>query len=67
MRRRIEDLLGKVESGLPSGEELQALRAVEVLERVGGPEARQALTALSAGAPAAPLTVEAQKALKRIK
>ena len=47
------------------GDQLRAFRAVEVLERIGTPEARQVLQALAAGAPGALLTTSAQAALKR--
>ncbi len=43
---------------------MQALRAVEVLERVGTPEARQILEDLARGAPEARLTREAKAALE---
>ncbi len=67
MRRRIDDLLDKVERGNLTGEELQATRAVEVLERIATPPARELLVALADGAPTAVLTRKAQKALRRLK
>jgi hypothetical protein len=67
MRRRVDDLLEKLERGLLTPEELQAVRAVEVLERIATPEARALLAALAGGADSAVLTQEAQKALGRIK
>jgi len=42
------------------------LRALEVLEQVGTPEARQVLTTLATGAPHARLTREAKAALDRL-
>jgi RNA polymerase sigma factor (sigma-70 family) len=66
-RRRIEEVLAAV--GLPqppSGEPLRHLWAVAVLERIGSPEARQALQALARGVPAARLTHEAQAAHDRM-
>jgi len=48
---------------LATAEHLRVVRAVEVLERAGTPEARQALDALANGAPAALVTREAQAAL----
>jgi WD40 repeat protein len=45
VRRRIEDLLPELEAPEPSPERLRALRAVEVLELVGTPEAMRALRA----------------------
>jgi hypothetical protein len=41
------------------------VRAVEVLERVGGADARRVLEALARGAPEARLTQEAKAALAR--
>lgn len=67
MRRRIDDLLEKLERGNLTPEELQAVRAVEVLERIATPEARELLAALGEGADTAALTQEAKKALGRIK
>jgi hypothetical protein len=65
-KRRAERALKKLERGGLSAETLRSLRAVEVLERIANPEARQMLTALAGGAPDTRLTVEAQAALKRI-
>jgi hypothetical protein len=45
---------------------LRPTRAVELLERLGTPEARQALAALAGGAPEAPLTLQAKAALRRL-
>ncbi len=50
---------------VPEGEPLRAVRAVEVLERIGTPAARQFLDVLSKG-PAARTTREAKAALARI-
>jgi hypothetical protein len=47
-------------------ERVQALRAVEVLEWIGTPEARKVLEALATGAPAARLTREARASLGRL-
>jgi hypothetical protein len=53
---------GKV---LPA-EALRAIRAVEVLEQLGTPEARQVLQNLADGAPGHKLTRHAEAALKRL-
>jgi WD40 repeat protein len=66
MRRRIEELLKDIDEKLPSSELLRALRAVEVLERIGGPEARKTLQTLAEGVAEARLTREAKATLKRL-
>ncbi len=67
VRQRIERLLAKQVSGqTPSGEELRDLRAVEVLERIDSPEARQVLKKLAQGAEGAGLTREAKAACQRL-
>jgi Tol biopolymer transport system component len=63
LRRRVELLLRKLDA---SPETLRTVRAVEVLERIGTPEARRLLRALAGGAPSAHRTREAQAALKRL-
>jgi WD40 repeat protein len=65
MRRRIDDLLDKIARGNLTAEELQAVRAVEVLERIRTAPARALLGALVNGEESAVLTREAQRALKR--
>jgi WD40 repeat protein len=66
-RKRAQRLLAGLSSPRArSAEELRALRAVEVLERVGTPEAREALRSLGRGAPGARLTREALAALGRL-
>jgi RNA polymerase sigma factor (sigma-70 family) len=51
--------------GVPPANTLRHLRAVEVLERIGTPQARQLLEKLAGGAPEAWLTNEAKAALER--
>jgi WD40 repeat protein len=65
-RKRIEQLLEKVTGGNLSNEQLRLVRALEVLELLGTPEARQVLQALSRGAPGALPTREAQATLDRL-
>jgi WD40 repeat protein len=65
-RRRIEDLLNKLERGELPPETLRTLRAIEVLEHLGTPEARACLETLAKGAPQARLTAEAKRALDRL-
>jgi RNA polymerase sigma factor (sigma-70 family) len=64
-RRRIEALLNGPAVAL-SPDATRALRAVEVLERIGSPAARKRLEVLAAGAPGATLTQNAAAAVKRL-
>ncbi len=67
VQQRIERLLKKQVTGQPlSGEELRGLRAIEVLEQIGTPEARQVLKKLAQGAEGAALTREAKAAGQRL-
>jgi WD40 repeat protein len=69
LRRSLQELLSQLDEerkGSPSGDVLRGARAVEVLEQIGTPEARQVLKTLAKGAPLARLTHEAQAALQRI-
>ena len=63
-RRRAQALLARIAE--PSGDHLQALRALEVLERLATPEARKLLRTLAAGAAEAPKTKEAEASLRRL-
>jgi RNA polymerase sigma factor (sigma-70 family) len=66
-RRQIEGLLGRLKLGGPlSAEDLRLLRAVEVLEWVGTPEARKLLAGLAKGAAGARLTRTAAESLQRM-
>jgi RNA polymerase sigma factor (sigma-70 family) len=65
-RRRVAGLLAWLPETMPSGHELRSLRAIEVLEQIATPEARQVLQRLSNGAPEARLTREARAALQRL-
>src|SRR5262249_25436684 len=55
VRRRLEQLIDKQdrEAVSPSPDQIRALRAIEVLELVGTPEAQQLLKSLAKGAPEA--------------
>jgi RNA polymerase sigma factor (sigma-70 family) len=66
VRTRIARLLGKWQSPASSPEGLRALRAVEVLEQIGTPAAREALQTLAKGKVDSPLTQEAAAALERL-
>jgi len=65
VRKRVEQILENPEPPV-SSEELRALRAVEVLERIGTSEARKVLNSLAKGAPGAKLTEEAKASLGRL-
>jgi RNA polymerase sigma factor (sigma-70 family) len=66
VRKRVGDLLGKLDRPTLTGEPLRQTRAVEVLERIGTAEARKVLTVIAAGAPGAALTRDAAAALRRL-
>jgi WD40 repeat protein len=64
--RRMQEVLDTIARREPTPAELQAIRAVEILERIDTVEARALLTALSKGDSAARTTQEAAAALKRL-
>jgi hypothetical protein len=64
-RRRLESILTDLRDARPP-DSLRNSRAIEVLEQVGTPAARQILDALAAGDPTARRTIEAQAALLRM-
>ncbi len=66
VRRRVEQLLQKLQGPIVLPELLRAWRAVEVLEHLGTPAAREVLHALASGAPVARLTREARASLDRL-
>jgi WD40 repeat protein len=66
MRQRVEQLVQKIEQPIQEPDQLRALRAIEVLEQIDTPEARQLLERLAKGAPESRLTQEAQAALERL-
>jgi len=65
-RARLEYLLEKQQSQFPSGALLRSLRAIEVLEQIGTPQARQLLESIAAGHPQAALTRDANASLDRL-
>ncbi len=65
VRKSLENLLARDTHVLASGDVLRGVRAVEVLERLGTPEARRLLEALAEGAAEVRLTHEARAALAR--
>jgi hypothetical protein len=68
VRHRVERLLEniKAERLRPSAGRLQAIRAIEILERIGDADARRLLEVVAEGAPEAQLTTEAKAALERM-
>jgi RNA polymerase sigma factor (sigma-70 family) len=66
LRRRIEALLSGPTRFAPALTQLQRIRAIGVLEAVGGQESIALLRNVAQGAPAAPETQEAKSALDRI-
>jgi hypothetical protein len=65
LRERAEALLATMRTA-PPRETLRALRAIQVLERIGTPEAQHVLRKLAAGASGARQTRDAKKALERL-
>jgi WD40 repeat protein len=65
MTRRLEELLRK-RAAARTGELLRVLRALEVLERIGTPEASRLVKALAQGAPEFPRVDAAQGVLRRM-
>jgi WD40 repeat protein len=65
--RRLQRIVQKLAGPITSPSQLQALRAVEVLEHIGTPEAVQVLEVLSKGCPETRLTKEAGASLKRLR
>ncbi|HEV3448484.1 MAG TPA: sigma factor-like helix-turn-helix DNA-binding protein [Gemmataceae bacterium] len=64
-RRRIEALLA-VPTVVRSAEKLRRLRALEILEHIGSPQARKVLDGLTKGAPESRVTQEAKASLERL-
>jgi RNA polymerase sigma factor (sigma-70 family) len=65
-RRRLERVLAPLQDRVPSADTLRAVRAVEVLEQVGTPEAAEVLKKVAKGAADVRLRQEARAALDRL-
>jgi WD40 repeat protein len=65
VRKLLEKILDQVENETLSAEQIRVVRALEVVELAGTPEAAELLAALAKGAPEARLTRWAKAALER--
>ncbi len=66
VRQRVFRILDAGNDVRLSPDRLREMRALEVLERIGGPAARDQLAVFAAGPPALSLTREARSALRRL-
>jgi hypothetical protein len=66
VRQRAKGLLDRLTQSVVPPEKRQAIRAVEALEYMATPQARELLQQLAGGAPGARLTREAAGSLKRL-
>jgi hypothetical protein len=69
MRRRVEELLKEITRNKlePSAQQLQPIRAIEVLEHIATSEAKEIVDRLAQGGPGLRLTEEAKGSLERMK
>jgi RNA polymerase sigma factor (sigma-70 family) len=67
VRRRAQEFLDRFDLPKPSPDRLRQLRAVELLEGIATPAARDMLSELAKGAAEAPLSREAAAALERLR
>jgi hypothetical protein len=66
VRHRAEALLKRLDDGTLPADVMEAVRAVEVLERIGNAPARRVLEDLAGGSAVSPLTEDARAALRRL-
>jgi hypothetical protein len=66
VRRRLAELLEPLDYGVLPPEQIRIVRAVQALERIGGPEARSALEAMTNVDPEGLPAREARRTLERI-
>jgi WD40 repeat protein len=67
LKERVEKLLTRIERTHGMAPWWQSLRGIEVLERIGSPEAKELLASLAKGAEGAPSTRMAAEALERLR
>ncbi|WP_439622376.1 WD40 repeat domain-containing protein [Gemmata sp.] len=67
VRKLAGEVATRIEAGAPRADDVRSVRAIEVLEGIGTPEARAVLAAWAAGPPGRRLTTEAAAALGRLK
>jgi hypothetical protein len=65
-RKRLEDMRDRLGQSVLQGETLRIYRAIEMLEHIGTPPAREVLQVLANGAPGALATTTASAALARL-
>ena len=65
IRRRLEPMLDELTGSILTPEQIRVVRAIEVLDKIGTPEARQVLERLASGAAGSLTTRQAQAALER--
>ncbi len=65
-KRRVQELVDALNTAGPARDMVRPARALEVLERLGTPEALQLVQELARGNPDAPLTAEAKRVLRRL-
>ena len=65
-RRRVEQLLARIDSDTMTPDQLRGIRVVEALEHLGSSDAIRLLKSLASGAPEARLTQEAKGSLARL-
>lgn len=66
VKKRVEQLLDKLTKQMLTADQLQVVRAVEVLEKIGSSEAQEVLKKMSGGRPGAKETEDARLALLRL-
>jgi WD40 repeat protein len=66
VQERLQRLLNAIHAANIEPDRLRAIRAIEVLERIGTPEAKQVLTRMASGAGESMITKEAKWAVERL-